>query len=133
MEDKAAPADGDIDACATFDDGKIADAVTKLADTIQSKCGDTGLTTDELFLIHSCAADVPTLKTCVANAIEKNASGVNTTSYEFAGICPTEVKMELNSRSPSNARSGVSRTPGWTKDGTGLAMAWTSSTASSHA
>jgi hypothetical protein len=75
--------------------------------------------------MHACAADVAGIQACVTNAIKKNASGVNSTSYEFAGVCPTEVRLELNSGTPTGASTATSRTPCSTSAGPASATAWT--------
>jgi hypothetical protein len=118
-EDKTLPPDGDVDTCATFLDDNIAAAFFHLNNAVQSACGASStLTTNDLFLLHSCAADAAGIQSCVSNAIRKNASGVNSTSYEFTGVCPTEVRLELN----SGTRAGIN--PG-RQSSTALDAGWT--------
>lgn len=83
--------------CSTYDAlAKIAGAQTKLNDGVQKSCGDTLLTGTELGLVGSCDSTVAGIKTCVANAVKKNAGGATATAFEFAGVCPVEVKVGVN-------------------------------------
>lgn len=102
--------------CQNYDASlKIAGAVTKLQDGIQKSCGDTLLTQSELSLIGSCASTVAGIKTCVANAVKKNADGATSLAYEFAEVCPTEVKLVVNGGATGGQRkSATSLDTGWT-------------------
>jgi hypothetical protein len=118
LADSALPPDGDVEACTTYD-SLIQSRIASFNSAIDTVCGPpSGLTTDDLYLVHSCGSDVATIKSCVVDAVVKNARGVNATSFEFAGVCPTEVKLELNSGTPVGASLGR-------QSNTALDMGWT--------
>lgn len=102
--------------CSTFDaNGKIAGAVTKLADGITKSCAP--LSAAELGLVGTCSTSTAAngILACVSNAAKKNASGATAAAFEFAGVCPSEVQVSVRSGTGGGAvLSSTALDAGWT-------------------
>jgi hypothetical protein len=77
--------------------GKIGPAVTAAAAAIDAACNNAaGLSDADRGKLNSCTQAQVGLGACIMASVEKNAGGVTATEYEYAGVCPKEVRVEAN-------------------------------------
>ncbi len=98
--------------CSTDDTkGKIAKAAAKLAAGIDKACGGTkvNLSSEELLLLGGCDDTIAGLKSCLVSSATKAGSGLTATAFEFAGVCPSIVKVNANAGFSGGTRVSQSR------------------------